>query len=201
MYIVSMVGTPNTFRKADLHAPRYRPKVMGILNREFLAKFRTKYPQYKDVSDEDLKRVIRTLHKNIRTAVIDNRNGVELMNSMGILFVGSCKSSSSKNIDYSRSATHDVPVAHRNWNTDGFVCKIFYTNFAVKYKVKNRELWAFDPCKDFSKETSKTYRENHTRYMVVNNKVRISNILLQRKQAAIERRNNAPLGNYDEFQM
>lgn len=187
------------FKKANLNAPRFRPKVLSILNQDMLAKFKEKFPEYKDIPNETLKQIIRTFHTNIRAGVIDHRNGVELMNSMGILFIGSCKSSSSYNVDYSKSNQYNTKVTHKNWETDGHVCKIFYTNFPVKYKVRNREVWGFDASREFSHETSAAYKNDYRKYMVVNTKLRISNIFEKKKRAAIEARKNAPLGDYNEF--
>lgn len=189
----------NQFKKPDLNAPRFRPRVMNILNKDLFDRFRAKFPKYANVSDGQLKEIIRTFHGNIQKGVTEKREGIELMNSMGIIFIGSCKSSAKKNFDYTKSGHYNTPVTYKNWDTDGYIGKIFYTNYAVKYKIRNREVWEFEASKEFRHNVSLAYRQDYRRYMFVNNYLRISNIFRQKKDEAIKFRSNTALGDYNEF--
>lgn len=155
------------FRKPDLTAPRYRPRVHTLLNKEFFASFRKKYAKYKNIEDAVLRSIIKTFHKTTCQKVIDNRGGVQLPNSVGWLFIGTCQSSKKENVDFAKSNKYGVRVSNRNWETDGKLAKIFFTNFAIKHKMKNREMWRFVACRDFKRSVAKTYPVNWNTYVVV----------------------------------
>ena len=58
---------------------------------------------------------------------------------------------------------------NRNWETDGNIGKIFYTNWSAKYKFKNREFWKFEAVRDFKRSIAKEYPENWTKYIKMKN--------------------------------
>ena len=71
------------FRKPDLNAPRYRPKVYNVLSQDLLTQFKEKYPKYKDLSYQVFKDVIKKANEVLWNTVIENRDGVELPESLG----------------------------------------------------------------------------------------------------------------------
>jgi hypothetical protein len=75
----------NEFKSPDLTGPRYRPKVHTMLNKEFFDSFRKKYPRYKNVDNDTLKKVIRSFNKSVWTKVIDTRDGMQLPNCVTIV--------------------------------------------------------------------------------------------------------------------
>ena len=50
----------NNYKSPDLNKPRYREKVLSLLNAETLNKFKDKNPMYSSVDDTKLKNVIKT---------------------------------------------------------------------------------------------------------------------------------------------
>ncbi len=48
----------SNFKKPNLNAPRYREKVLSILNAEMLKEFKDKYPAYKNIDNEKLKTLL-----------------------------------------------------------------------------------------------------------------------------------------------
>ena len=165
-----------TFKKPDLNAPRFRPKVFNVLNKDLWKAFKEKYPKYSKISYTTFKEIISRSNEIIRESVINNRDGVELPESLGFLFIGTCKIKSYKsdNINYGKSIKSGVSVTNNNWESDGMLCKIFYTNYAVKYKVRDRQIWTFRPCRLFKRSVAKAYPENWTKYIIIENQVKIS---------------------------
>lgn len=166
------------FKKPDLNAPRFRPGVLSLLNVELFNKFIKEYPEYKDLDCEDFKKIITTFNKNICKTVIDNRDGVQLPESLGYIFVGSCQTPKRNkvNINYGLSIKHNTLVINRNFGSDSFMCKIFYTNCTTKYRFLHREVWQFKPSKEFSKAVSNSYKENWKMYIQVENNLKISQL-------------------------
>ena len=80
----------NNFKKPDLNAPRYREKRFGLLNVKTINEFKEKYPLYEKIDNEKLKKIIKAYNKNIWNGVIEYRDGVELPDSLGYLFIGTC---------------------------------------------------------------------------------------------------------------
>ena len=185
----------SNFKKPDLNKPRYREKVLSLLNVDTLEKFKEKYPMYSSVSNDKLKKVIKSFNGKVWEGVINNRNGIELPESLGYLFIGSCPPSKKVNMNYALSKQYGKVIQNKNWDTDGYIGKIFYTNYSTKYRFKNRELWHFVACRDFKRSVAKQYPINWTKYVVMQNKYRVAHLYdenpEQTKQA---------LKKYNEFE-
>ena len=78
----------NNFKKPNLNAPRYRDKRLGLLNYETIKEFKDKKPLYSKIDNSKLKQIIKTYNIKLWKAVIENRDGVELPDSLGFLFIG-----------------------------------------------------------------------------------------------------------------
>ena len=164
----------SNFKQPDLNAPRYREKVFSILNTETLKEFKDKYPVYKNINDNKLKKVIKLFNENIWKEVIENRNGVELPDSLGYLFIGTCPAAKSVNTNYALSKQYGKVLQNKNWETDGKVAKIFYTNYSTKYRFRNRELWQFKAVRQFKRAVAKSYPKKWTKYIIMDNKKRVA---------------------------
>jgi len=155
------------FKKPDVTAPRFRPAVYNVLNKEFFKSFKKKYSKYKDLDNSNLRNIIKKFNYAVYNKVIDVRDGVQLPESIGWLFIGTCQQSKKQNINYAKSLKYGVSVSNNNWETDGKLAKIFFTNHAPKHKIKNREFWGFTACRNFKRSVAKTYPENWNMYIVV----------------------------------
>ena len=164
----------SNFKQPNLNAPRYREKVFSILNTETLKEFKDKYPIYKNINNDKLKKVIKLFNNNIWKEVIENRNGVELPDSLGYLFIGTCPASKNVNTDYALSKQYGKVLQNKNWETDGKVAKIFYTNYSTKYRFRNRELWQFKAVRQFKRAVAKSYPKKWTKYIIMDNKKRVA---------------------------
>jgi len=78
------------FRKPDLNAPRFRPKKLNILNQDLYQKFIRDTPKYRYLSYDKFKNIITTMNGMIYQTVIDKRDGVELPEQLGYIFIGTC---------------------------------------------------------------------------------------------------------------
>ena len=190
------------FRQPNLQAPRFRADTYQVLNKEFFDRFREKYPKYKNLRDPQLRSIIKSFNKRVYETVIDKRNGVELPESLGCLFIGTCQASKKKNIDFAKSKKYGVKVANKNWDSDGKLAKIFFTNGTLKHKIKNREFWGFTGCREFKREVAKTYPENWNNYIVVDPRQKLK--LAYSKKVANEIRlkeQDSALKDYNEFDL
>lgn len=166
----------NNFKIPNLKGPRYREKRIGLLNSKTFDKFKEKNPAYSKVDNKKLKKVITLYNEKLWTGVIEHRDGVELPNSLGYLFVGTCPPAKGVNTDYSLSKQYGKVLQNKNWDTDGNIGKIFYTNYSTKYRFKNRELWHFTAVRNFKRTIAKKYPEEWTKYIVMKNKIRVTDL-------------------------
>ena len=186
----------NNFKKPDLNAPRYRQKRLGLLNEETIKEFKDKKPLYSKIDNKKLKKIIKTYNENLWHAVIDNRDGVELPDSLGFMFIGTCPNSKSVNTNYALSNQYGKVLQNKNWETDGNLGKIFYTNWSTKYRFKNRELWRFKACRNFKRTVAKDYPKNWTKYVVMKNKYRVAHLYDKTPD-----KTNEALKDYNEFEI
>jgi len=170
----------SNFKKPNLNAPRYREKVLSILNAEMLKEFKDKYPAYKNIDNEKLKNIIKFFNEKIWKEVIENRDGVELPYSLGYLFIGTCPAAKSVNTDYALSKKYGKVLQNKNWETDGKVAKIFYTNYTTKYRFRNRELWQFTAVRQFKRAVAKTYPKKWTKYIIMSNNRKVAHMYKKR---------------------
>jgi hypothetical protein len=190
------------YKKPDLKAPRFRKERLSILNKDFYKEFREKFPEYKHIKDSELGLIINTFNKTLWKEVINNRDGVELPEGLGYLFIGSCPPPTGKNIDSPNSLKYGKQVKNTNLNSDGFLAKIFYSSFASKYKYEFRKLWKFKGCRDFTRATSKAYRENWKTYVQVDKRVMISKLYQRQvKRDIMKKLAKTKLDNYNEFDL
>ena len=87
------------------------------------------------------------------------------------------------NTNYQLSSQYGKVIQNKNWETDGKIAKIFYTNYSTKYRFRNRELWGFVACRDFKRSVAHEYPKNWNRYPVMKNKYRVA-FLYKDKQVA-----------------
>lgn len=188
------------FKKPDVKAPRFRPDVHNVLNKEFFEMFKKKYSKYKDIDNKLLKTIVRKFNNAVYNAVIDKRDGVQLPEQIGWIFIGTCQESKKKNIDFVKSNKYGITVTNKNWETDGKLAKIFFTSHAPKHKMKNREFWTFVASREFKRKVSKTYPENWNMYLVVDptTKLRQTYQKVMFKQAMLEK-TKKELKTYNEF--
>lgn len=155
------------FNNPDVTAPRFRPEAYSVMNKKFFDSFREKYPKYKHLDNSQLKKIGKTFNQAIYQGVIDTRDGIELPEQIGWLFIGTCQQSKKQNIDFAKSKQYGIRVSNNNWATDGKLAKIFFSNFAPKHKIKHREYWKFEACREFKRSVAKTYPENWNIYVEV----------------------------------
>tara|TARA_R100000234_G_scaffold110081_1_gene82314 strand:+ start:298 stop:813 length:516 start_codon:yes stop_codon:yes gene_type:complete len=166
----------SNFKAPDLNAPRYREKVLSLLNADLLKDFKDKYPMYSEIDNSKLKSIINLYNKKLWEEVINSREGVELPDSLGFLFIGSCPAAKSVNTNYALSKEYGKVLQNRNLKTDGKIAKIFYTNVSTKYRFKNRDLWQFQAVRQFKRTVAKTYPDNWPKYIVMESKRRVKDM-------------------------
>ena len=190
------------YKKPDLNAPRYRPKKLNLTNVDFYNKFIEDNPKYSHITLEQFKDVIKTFNGLIWKTVVDERDGVQLPEQLGYIFIGSCPKKKGDNTDYKKSEYYGVKVQNQNWESDQFTAKIFYTNYETKYRFKNHELWGFKGLRDFTRATAKAYPIEWKKYIQVDNLTKISRLFRVEKFKQNKNIETSELlKDYDEFNL
>lgn len=194
------MGKP--YKKPDLNAPRYRPTKLNLTNSDFYNKFIQDNPKHSHLTIDQFKDVIKTFNGMIWEAVINERDGIQLPEQLGYIFIGSCPKKKGDNTNYKKSEHYGVKVQNQNWESDQYTAKIFYTNFETKYRFKNHELWGFKGLRDFTRAVAKTYPTEWKKYVQVDNKLKISRLFRMEKFKQSKADETAELlKNYDEFNL
>lgn len=189
------------YNKPDLNAPRFRPKKLNFTNFKFYKRFIEDHPKYAHITLEQFKDVIKTFNGKIWTTVIEERDGVELPEQLGFIFIGSCPRKKS-NVDFKKSEHYGVVLQNQNWESDQFLAKIFYTNFETKYRFKHHELWGFKGLRDFTRAVGQVYPKEWKKYVQVDNMMKISRLFRRENFKEFKRNEtNMLLDNYDEFNL
>jgi len=189
------------YKKPDLNAPRYRPKKLNLTNVDFYKRFIEENPKYSDVTIEQFKNIIKTFNGKLWETVVNERDGIQLPEQLGFIFIGSCPRKKS-NVDFHKSKEHGIILQHQNWESDQFAAKIFYTNYEAKYRFKNHELWGFKGVRDFTRTVGQTYPKEWKKYIQVDALIRVSRLFRLEKFKQFKTEETIDLlKDYDEFNL
>lgn len=159
-----------------------------------------KNPKYKDISLEQVKEIVKVYNGKIWQTVLDSRDGIELPEQLGNLFIGSTFKKKSDNINYKKSIELGYKVQNQNLISDQYLAKIFYTNFESKYRFRFHELWSFTGVRDFKRTIAKVYPIDWKKYIVIDQDQKVSKLF--RKQVykdMMKEQTIMKLETYDEF--
>lgn len=189
------------FKKPDLKAPRFREKSVHVLSTKLYKRFKKKFPEH-NITFDQFKNIVNTYNIKLGEGIMEHRDGVELPESLGYIFIGSCPPLVRRpNIDFKKSAQYGIVTTHKNWNSDSRLMKIFFTNNLVKYKIKNKQIWLFAPNRDFKRNASKVYSEEWNKYIMIDSGKKVSAVFrenLMRMQDLFKKNKVASEG-YNEF--
>lgn len=189
------------FNKPDLNSPRYRTKRFDLLTKSFYDEYRKLYPDT-TLTDKEIKKIVHDFNGVLRQTVIDQRDGIELLESLGHLFIGTCQRAKNPNPDFVKSGELGRMVKHKNFDSDEYLCKIFYTNYQAGAGFRFRRLWWFKAGKQFRTATAKSFRKSWTRYVKVDDFTRISELFRIEKHRDFKKKKAEELiKNYNEFDL
>jgi hypothetical protein len=191
------------YKAPDLNAPRYREKIFSILNAKLLKEFKEKYPKYKDLDITTFKEIVKDFNEEVWKQVIEHRDGVELPEGIGFLFIASTPASKHKNnINFSESAKLGVTVHNTNLKTDNRLAKIMYSNYHAKYRFAFRDVWGFQGVRQFKRAVAQTFPDNYNRYVHLTDNNRVTDIFNKVIDRKIKNRNyNNSIDEYNEFEL
>jgi hypothetical protein len=192
-----------TFKAPDLNSPRYRPSTFKVMRMELFRKFLTKYPEYKwKYNYDDFEKMIVIFNEALCKEAMENRDGIELPEGLGNIFLGTCWKPKKDNINFKESVIQGRVITNHNHETDGKLCKIFYTNYKDKYKFVNRNLWMFKPSETFQKLGSDNYLKDWKKYIHIDPNLKINKLYIKHKNRDYAKaQEKLLLEYYNEFDM
>ena len=80
----------STYHEPNKKGPRFRRNFKRVLNQEFFKRLRKEYPDLM-LSVKDVHKIIETFHELCREVISTNRDGLELPEQLGHVFVAAFK--------------------------------------------------------------------------------------------------------------
>lgn len=161
--------------KVNLKGPRYKAPRIFTTTDEWLSQIAASEDcLVKDKST--VKKIIVEMNKTIADTIINFRDGVELPDQLGCMFLGTCQPKIRKNVDFKTTDHYLKVIQHRNWESDNYLAKIFYTNYETKYKFKFNELWGFKACRKFTRTVGTEYPKKWKMYIQVDHTLKVSRL-------------------------
>lgn len=158
----------------NIKGPRFRRSEKDILDLAYYNKMIEKYPNLAKYSHWEIKKLIGSFNRYLWELVVEKRDGIELPEMLGHIFIGSCHKKKKPTVDFKTSAEQAKVIEFRNWESDQYLAKIFFTSFTSKYRYLNHDLWGFKPAQQFSRYVGKYYPDNYKKYVVVDPKLKIN---------------------------
>jgi len=154
------------FKAPNIKGPRFRKDYKAILTKELYTKFIKSHSKYTDLNFTKFKAIISDHSGLMWKAIIDSRDGVEVPIG-GTIFIGSTKIRKKNNYDIQASIKANAPIKHRNYNTDGYVAKIYYSPRLSKVGGRDRSIWSFKGYRGFKRTIGKEYPKDWKKYIIV----------------------------------
>lgn len=152
----------------DRKAKRFRASRgrTNILTKELFEAYKESHPNSEINDFKTFKSIIKDFNESIVNLVTTDRDGFQLPYNLGTIFLGAYKPSTNP-IDRRTSEKLGYEVKHKNYETDGLACKIFYSSYIVKYKLAHRQLWLFSPHRSFKTRASNSFKKNYKLFKLV----------------------------------
>jgi hypothetical protein len=187
--------------KPDVKAPRYRKTAKTTVVSDMIDHIQSEVFAAKYLTDKEIKDIILEFNKEVCNIVVDKRDGVEIPSQIGHIFIGSCPRKKSKNVDFKQTAFYLQTVQHRNWESDGYLAKIFFTTYASRYRFKHNELWGFSPTRKFKRSVGAEYPKRWKQYILVDPYKKITSVFRSRLYNIERTEDNVQnLKTYNEFE-
>ena len=161
--------------KLNRKGPRHRHKrynVVSVENMQAIAK----NPDSLVKNPAIVKKIVMAIHHSMRDTIVNTRDGIELPEQLGYMFLGTCQPKIRKNVDFKTTEHYLKVIQHRNWESDSYLAKIFYTNYETKYKFKYNDLWGFKAARQFTKLVGQEYPKNWKMYMQIDHTLKIARL-------------------------
>lgn len=166
----------SNFNKPDLNAPRFRAKTKKILNKDLYESFIDKYPKYSNLSLLEFREIVVKYNGFLWDGVINHRDGIALPESLGYVVIAKCDRPKGKNTDWVSSIKHGRAVNFSNWDSDNYLAKICYSNYSIRYRLKDRELWSFTPTRSFKTAVAKSFAEMYNKYIHLTHNITLAKL-------------------------
>lgn len=154
------------FSAPNIKGPRFRKDCKNILNSDLYDNFIKEHPQHAAITCKQFEECVQKTSKRMWETTIADRDGIELPMG-GSIFIGSTKITVKNNYDIQASIKANAPIKHRNYDTDGYVAKIYYSPRLSKISGRDRSLWSFKGHRDFKRTLSKEYPKDWKKYRMV----------------------------------
>lgn len=158
-------------KEPDRKKPRARKTLGMTIHSNHIKKFRTKYPQYKQISQKEYSTIIDTFHEEIKLEAMKNPFGVVLPYKLGLIILKRANFRSAP-IDYKESFKQNKVVKYRMMETEGYRVCISYVNNLSSCVVKNKNLLYFIPVRSFKLEVSKHFVKNWQKVLVMPQRIK-----------------------------
>ena len=133
------------FKKPDLKASRNRLKKYNVQTKEFFNDFRNKYPEYKHLKDTELRKKLRLINEWIIEEILNTRDGVELPQGIGYMFIGSCPKKISPNPDMQKSYIYNQVVNNLKDMFYEYKESSYFIGIEFKYDNKTYNVFCVHP--------------------------------------------------------
>ena len=186
-----------------LKLPRCRFKSKSIIDDVFIKDVKAKIND-ETVDSKMIRSVIKSFNLKICDTIVKERDGIDLPEDLGVIFVASKK--------YHRKGMYSQdPTVYKktgqnidftNLHTDGLIADIIYTNHHSNFTFASKGNWSYDACRILTRSVSSNFRENWSMYKNLSSTVANEKRELRAKiKEYIDNKTTKVQAEYDEFNL
>ena len=182
------------------NGPRFRVTPFDTVNGEFFDILRNKYAWATKYTNSQLKKIIHTYNRLLCDAVIKERDGVLLPNSIGLLFIGRCNPPKYRSyLEYQTGILGDRTFTTNNMSSSGYLAKVFYSQ-SYQQPPENMAAYTFKADRNFKMEVSKNFVKNWQNYIFVPSNIKVGSIV-EKSETAAKKYTKEVLTPYNELDL
>lgn len=189
-------------RVPDLNAPRFRKSNYSVIDDNFISDFLQEHPEYSDMPELSkkgfIKKKINQFNSYIWKHVLNNRDGIDLPERLGVVFVGA-KTSIYNPVKYGLSASVGKEVRTTNPETNGLIAKVFYSRHSRNHGITVKTMWGFKICREFARSVASVFKTSYNKFRRVENKRQLMILFEQRTKRKTSGSAYIP-NDYNEFE-
>ena len=129
--------------KLNRKGPRHRAKRYNMASDENISAI-AKHPDCLVKDSKKVKQVIMAIHNGIRDTIVNTRDGIELPEQLGYMFLGTCQPKVRKNVDFSTTDHYLKVIQHRNWESLLQIISLRTQPMNVSRPAKQSDGWYFE---------------------------------------------------------
>lgn len=166
----------------------------------YFKQLKAQYPELKQYTNGEIRRHIIAYNKCIADTICTHRDGVELPEHMGTVFVGALKSKNPP-IDWTATEKTGKIIYQNSLKSMGYSFIIFYVHSLEKYNFANRGIWKITCTETVTSKVGAAFNKNWKNFISIPSRQHVEGFIKNYwNKYRANKKHKEELKSYNEFE-